>query len=160
MAPADFGRLINRFFYAATRELFKSNGMVEKLIGDAVTGFFVPGIAGPEHARMAVVAAQSILRATGHGDPEGPWVPVGVGVHTGNAYVGAVSSGGGASDISVLGDTANTGARLASLAGPGEVVLSEATRAAAGLEPEGIEPRELQLRGRQAPVAAWVIRVA
>lgn len=160
MSPTDFGRLIDRFYKATTKVLYRKNAMVEKLIGDEVTGFFTPGFAGEQHARAAVEAGQDILRATGHEDPHGPWIPVGVGVHTGRTFVGAVSAEGGAADITVLGDTPNTGARIASQAGTGEVLMSEAARKAAGLKTEGMESRLLTLKGREQPVEAWVKTVA
>lgn len=158
MAPAEFSRLINRFYRTVTSELYKVSGLVEKLIGDEVTAFFTPGFAGQDHARVAVEAGRSILRETGHGDPSGPWVPVGVGIHTGIAFVGAVTTEGGLADIAVLGDTANTAARLATVAGVGEIVLSEVTREAAGLETAEMEARQLQLKGRAEPVDVWIQR--
>jgi adenylate cyclase len=160
MSPAEFGQVIRRFYAAATKALIDHGGMIEKLIGDEVTAFFVTGLSGPDHARLGVDAAQAILRITGHAEPGGPWVPVGVGVHTGQAYIGAVQVDNGAADVVVLGDAANTGARLASLAGPGEVLVSEATRAAAGLSLDGLEGRRLQLKGRSEPVDAWALKVA
>src|SRR5258705_10070605 len=90
---------------------FMTRALLEKLIGDEVAGFFVPGFAGADHARVAVEAGEEILRATGHGEAGGPWVPVGVGVHTGLAYVGAGGAGGGVPDITVLGDAVNTASR-------------------------------------------------
>jgi adenylate cyclase len=159
MSAGEFSRLISRFYDAAVTVLVDHNALVEKLLGDEVTGFFVPGIAGPQHARVAVEAGLAILRATGHGDPNGPWVPVGVGVHTGPTFVGAVRAETGQSDIVVLGDVANVGARLASLAGPGEVLVSEAARAAASLSAEGLQSRALQLKGRTEPVTTWALRV-
>jgi adenylate cyclase len=152
MSPAEFSRLINRFYETTSRVLFDANALIEKLIGDEVTGFFVPGFAGPNHARVAIRAAQDILDVTRS------WVPVGVGVHWGSAFIGSVRSDGGVADIVVLGDPANVAARLASQAGPGEVLVSEAARLAAGLPPDGLEPRRLQLKGRTEPVDAWVIR--
>jgi adenylate cyclase len=157
MSSADFSRLINRFYNAVTRVLFSTNAMVEKLIGDAVTGFYTPGIAGAEHARIAVEAARAILRLTGHAHSGGPWIPVGIGVHTGVAYVGAVTTDAGGADIAVLGDTPNIGARLASLAKTGEIVISQATAQAAGLDPAGVEIRHPTLKGRSEPVEVWVI---
>jgi adenylate cyclase len=107
----------------------------------------------------AVDAAWAILQATGHGSPEGPWLPVGVGVHTGPAFVGAVRAEQGSGDIVVLGDTPNTGARLASAAGLGEIVVSDAVRAAAELNTDGWEERRLELKGRTEPTTAWAARV-
>jgi len=157
MSASEFGRLIDRFYRAATRALYSHNGLVEKLIGDEVTGFFVPAFAGRMHARVAVEAGKAILAATGHGRGSGPWIPVGVGVHTGVAYVGAVGVETSGVDIAVLGDAVNTAARLASLAGIGEMIVSETTRDAAGLDTTGMQPRHLELKGRAEPVAAWVI---
>ena len=139
--------------------LFDTNAFVEKLIGDEVSGFYVPGFSGPGHARVAVNAARKILEDTGHRDPSGPWIPVGVGVHTGVAYVGSVDAAEGFSDIAILGDAVNTTARLTSQANPGEVVISEATRLAAGLEPKGMQSRQFNLKGKSEIVDAWVLSV-
>lgn len=156
MSPSEYGHLIDHFYKSTTRELFKYNAMVEKLIGDEVNGFFVPGFAGNEHACAAVEAGQAILRAVGYGTPDGPWIPVGVGIHTGVAFVGAVSSEGGSADIAVLGEEVNTAARIAAKAGPGELVFSQATRQAAGMPVEGLEKRSLDLKGIPEPVQVWV----
>jgi adenylate cyclase len=158
MSPTEFSRIIDRFYKATTKEIFEANGMVEKIIGDEVTGFFVPGFAGEQHARVAVETAQTILKATGHSKVSGPWVPVGIGVHTGVAFVGAVSTENGASDITILGDAVNTAARLASLAKPGEVIVSDDSIRFAGLSTANLESRRLQLRGRTQAVDAWALR--
>lgn len=159
MSPTEFSRLINRFYSAATKVLFNSGALVEKLIGDAVTGFFTPGFPGPDHARSAVRAAQSILRATGHNQPSGPWIPVGIGVHTGTAYVGAINSDSGVTDIAVLGDAANIGARLAAQAAGGEIHISQATARAAGLDSAGFKIQQQELKGRSEPVEVWVLNM-
>jgi adenylate cyclase len=83
-----------------------------------------------------------------------------VGVHTGVGYVGAVGSSQSVSDITVLGDVANTAARLASEAGPGEVLVSQETCRAAGFNMDDCETRQLQLKGRNQAVTARVIRVS
>ncbi len=128
------------------------------MIGDEVAGLYAPGIAGKDHARIAIEAAQAILRASGHGDPDGPWIPVGAGVHTGIAFVGSVSSEG-ITDITALGDSVNTAARLASQARAGEVVVSDDSARAAGLSTDGLTALHLQLKGRAEPVDTWVIEV-
>ena len=91
---------------------------------------------------------------TGHGKGE-PWIPVGIGVHTGLSYVGYVGEGD-ALDFTALGDTVNTAARLTSMAKTGEIVISNATVSAAGLDTSGLERRTLELRGREQSVDAWV----
>ena len=154
-----FHHLINRFYTASTQVLVQSHALIEKMIGDEVAGMYVPGIAGPDHAQIAVDAARALLEATGHSDPGGPWIRVGVGVHSGTGYVGAVGSNRGVSDITVLGDVANTTARLASQAGAGEILVSDETSRLAGVNPDQHETRELQLKGRSQPLTVSVIRV-
>lgn len=156
-SPAQFGELINRFYKATTRVLFSHNAMIEKLIGDEVAGFFVPGFSGEDHALDAINAARHILEVTGHNDPDGPWIPVGIGVHTGITFVGAVTSAEGVADITILGDSANTAARLASLAGTGEIIVSEAASKKAHLDTADLEKRHLTLKGKENPVDVCVI---
>ena len=158
MSAAEFSRLMNRFYETTINVLVEADAFVDKLVGDEVTALFIPGYAGSEHARRAVEAGQALLRVTGHAEPGGPWVPVGVGVHTGIAWVGSIAGASGAiSDFTALGDNVNIAARLASKAGQGEVLISEATCQAARLEIEGLEKRELELKGKSKSVSVRVL---
>ncbi len=159
IGPSAFHHLINRYYQASTAVLGTTDALINRLIGDALIALYVPGIAGPEHARVAVEAARALLEATGHADPRGPWIGVGIGVHMGTAYVGAVGTGDSVSDITVLGDAANITARLSSQAAPGEILISEETYQAANLNLEDCELRSLKLKGRNEPVAVRVMRV-
>ncbi len=158
MNALEFSRLMNRFYEATINVLVQADAFIDKLVGDEVTALFIPGFAGKEHARRAVDAGQALLRVTAHGEPGGPWVPVRVGIHTGIAWVGAIvgASGAGA-DFTALGDNVNIAARLASKAGPGEVLASEATCHAARLETAGLEKRDLELKGKSELVSVRVL---
>jgi adenylate cyclase len=158
VGASAFHHLINRFYTVSTQILIQTNALIEKMIGDEVAGMYVPGIAGPDHARIAVEAAQTLIEATGHTGSGEPWIRVGVGIHTGIGYVGAVGSRQSVSDITVLGDVANTTARLASQAGAGEILVSEEACHAAHLSQEH-ENRLLELKGRSQAVPVKVIRV-
>jgi adenylate cyclase len=157
MSPTEFSKLVNRFYRAATEVMVKTDALIDKIIGDQVAGMYVPGFAGPEHALRAIEAAQLILQNTGHYDPEGPWIPLGVGVHTGTAFVGSVGLKGGTSDITVLGDPANTAARLSSSAAQGEILISEAAYTAAGLHADQSEQRVIDLKGKSEPIVTYVL---
>lgn len=157
MSPMAYSQVINRFYNAATHVLVHSDALIDKIIGDQVAGMYVPGFAGPKHALRAIEAAQEILRVTGHGGSDEPWVPLGVGVHTGMAFVGAVGSDEGTVDITVLGDTANTAARLSSNAKQGEILISEAAYTAAGLPVQDLEQRTLELKGKSEPVTVYIL---
>jgi adenylate cyclase len=158
MSAVEFSRLINRFYSAATEVLVNSGAWSDRLIGDEVIGIYVPGFAGPDHARRAVGAAQKLLHITGHGEANEAWLPIGVGVHTGVAFAGAMGKPGGATDITALGDNVNIAARLASKAGPGEVLISDAAYAAARLDLGPLEQRALELKGKSEPVNVRVAK--
>jgi len=158
MDAAQFSRLMNRFYEAAINVLVQADAFIDKLVGDEVTALFIPGFAGPEHARRAVEAGKALLRVTGHGAAGAAWVPVGVGVHTGIAWVGSIAGAAGkASDFTALGDNVNIAARLASNAAAGEVLISEATREAARLDAAGLEQRDLALKGKSELVRVRVL---
>jgi len=158
MSAAEFSRLMNRFYEAAISVLVQADAFIDKLVGDEVTALFIPGFAGEAHARRAVEAGQALLRVTGYGEPGGPWVPVGVGVHTGTAWVGSIAgASGAAADFTALGDNVNIAARLASKAGAGEVLASQAACAAAQIETGGLEKRDLELKGKSELVSVRVL---
>ena len=159
MSAIEFKQLIDRFYTETTNVLTHSLSMIDKLAGDEVSGFYLPGYVGKAFAEKSVTAAQELLRVTGHADPEGPWAPVGVGINTGEAYFGVVGTGDDLLEITALGDAVNVAARLASQAAVGEIVLSESTVRKAGLETTGLEKRTLELKGKSQPTDVWVMTV-
>src|SRR6185503_9063933 len=94
-----FKEIINLFYKETSNVLIQHNALVNRLMGDQVIALFVPRFAGKNHAKTAVEATKELLRITGHGDEAGPWIPVGAGIHTGVAYVGAVGSANGVNEI-------------------------------------------------------------
>lgn len=159
MNARQFSDLINRFYKVATHVLIRTDALVDRLIGDEAIGLFLPGFAGPEHPRRAIEAAQELLRLTGHRDPHGPWLPVGVGVHTGPAFVGVVGGDESPADFTALGDHVNIAARLASQAGAGEILISEAAYSASGLELENLAHRQLDLKGKSESIRVRILGV-
>jgi adenylate cyclase len=151
----ELHHLMDRFYEVGVDALIGHGALIDRFMGDQVVGYFVPGFAGAEHPRMAVSCGLAILRATGHAEGT-PWVPVGVGVHTGDAFVGSVGKGEDLAELTAVGDAVNLTARLASVAGAGEVVVSEAAFVASGLGGEP-ERRELTLKGVSATVPVRVL---
>jgi adenylate cyclase len=157
MPPEEFSRLIARFYGAAAEVIDKWDGIVDKFVGDGAVALFIPGFAGSDHAANAVGAARALLAQTRNGATE-PWIPVGVGVHTGTSFVGVVGEGD-ARDFTALGDTVNLAARLTNLAGSGEILISADAASAAGLKTAGLDRRTLEVRGRQQKVDVWAERL-
>jgi adenylate cyclase len=155
MSASDFRHLMSRFYEAASDVLIESDALLDKFVGDQAIGLFVPGIAGPEHPKRAIDAARTLLERTGHGSEGDPWIPLGAAVHMGSAYVGTVFSRGQISDFTALGDAVNTTAHLCAQAGVGEILVTESAARAAGLAIEGLEERQVSLKGQ--PMIARVL---
>ena len=160
MTPTEFKELIDRFYSETTHIIAHSYAIIDKLVGDEVSAYYLPGFTGKNFALTAIENAREMLLVTGHTDPEGPWAPVGVGIHTGTAYFGAVSSADGLVELTALGDAVNTASRLATQARAGEIVISESTAQEAGLDTTDLEKRTLELKGKSAPMDVWVMRIS
>jgi adenylate cyclase len=159
-SPGEFRAMLDRFYTAAGRAIDEAGGLVDKYLGDGVVALFVPGFAGsPRPAAAAIEAGRAILAATGHGGGT-PWLPVGVGVHAGQAFVGVMGIEDGQLDFTGVGDTVNTAARLSSVAAAGELLVSAAALERAGVERTGLETRRLDLKGREEPVDVFVFGAA
>jgi adenylate cyclase len=158
MTPTEFRSVLDRFYTTASGVVFGHDGMLDKFVGDELVAVFPPMLSAERHTERAVEAAQDLLRATGHADPGGPWVPIGAGVHTGRAWFGAVGEGGHV-ELTIVGDPMNVTARLASLAEAGEIIVSAEAAEKAGLDPS-LPRRTLQLKGRQEPIDVVSLRVA
>ena len=156
MQPREFNRLMGRFYNTATDVLVSHDAIVDKFVGDEIIGIFVPAMAGEHHASRAVSAAIELLARTGHGATDGPWVPLGAGVNTGQAYIGAIGDGPD-TELTAMGDTVNTTARLASAAGAGEVLVTLSAAANAGLSPSIAAHRSLLLKGKSQPTEVLVL---
>jgi adenylate cyclase len=130
------------------------------MVGDEVVALYLPGLIGDRlhYRRKAAHAAIDLLRATGHADEGVPWVPVGVSVHSGVAFVGSIGTERGTHEFAALGETMNLGARLVTAAGTGEVVISDAIWPDVAGELKA-EQRTLNLKGIEGPVVAHVVRV-
>jgi adenylate cyclase len=147
MSPSEFQRLMRRFYHESTEAVFSNDGEVDKFVGDEIVAMFFPLASGDQHASKAIDAAREILRRTGHGETGGPWLRVGAGVHTGEAWVGAIGSDTHV-EMTAIGDAVNTAARLASVAAAGEILVSVDAARSAGL-PADLPRTSLALKGKE-----------
>ena len=161
LRPADFRAYLDRFYRIGSDAILGADGLVDKFVGDEVIGLFFGGVSGPGHAAAAIRAGRTLLGAAGRSDatPMGP-IPVGAGIHTGEAYVGATGPKEAVDDFTALGDVVNTTARLASAAGAGELLVSLDALAAAGEAPLDQGTRTIDIRGREATLDVVVMHPA
>jgi adenylate cyclase len=153
--PAAVAARLNGFYEVASRAIFRHDGTLDKLVGDQVMAFFGPPLDHADHAHRAVMTAVEIMSAVTQ-STDGDKLAVGVGITTGEAFVGNVG-GGEITDYTVLGDTVNVAARLESGAAAGEILIAQETYNAVAAKFPNAERRELLLKGKSETVIAWQI---
>jgi adenylate cyclase len=151
--------LLNRFYEAASRALLAHEAVLGQIAGDEVMALFVPGLAGAAFPAKAVEAGRELLHTIGYAEPGGNWLEVGVGICTGEEFVGNVG-GGGFKDFTALGDVTNTAARLQAAARGGEILMCASTYQTVRTRYPDAEPVRLELKGKGAPFPGFRLRVA
>ena len=129
--PEDWTEIINNAFEYMIKPIYKYEGTVARLMGDAILAFFGAPIAhedDPQRAALAgleIVSGMQTLR-TKITQRFGVDINVRVGINTGMVVVGAVGS-----DLhmeyTALGDAINVAARMEQTAQPGTVQITEDT---------------------------------
>ena len=142
---------MNRFYEASSGALSSSEALLGQIEGDLVMGVFVPGLAGRDYPRKAVEGGSRLLRAV-------DWLDVGVGIASGEEFVGNVG-GGGFKDFTALGDVTNVAARLTAQAAPGEILMDATTFQTVAARHPNAEERELELKGKSEAVRAFAIQI-
>jgi adenylate cyclase len=146
LGPVAYAETMNRFYRVATNVLMRHDATIDKLIGDEVMAFFVPGLSGPQFKDAALRAGQDLLRELGYGNTEGPWLSVGIGIDSGIAFVGNVGTAGYV-DFTALGDPVNMAAHIQEAAEPGELLLGETVYATVANRYPNCPARDISLRG-------------
>jgi adenylate cyclase len=157
-STASFRLLIQQFYAIAARAVDRHDGYIDKFLGDGVMALFIPVLTGENHAGRAIDAAIDVLAMAHRPDLVAGGVEIGVGVHTGMAFVGIVGVGERL-DFTALGDTVNVAARLGSLAGRGELVISRTAWERAG-RGAADEVRSVEVSGRSVPLDVVIIQAA
>lgn len=149
LQPEELMKVVNRYLGAASDAITSCGGIVDKYLGDAITGLWNTQLNQEDsHAVQAVKAAQAIIAAV-YGlhevlEPD-QQLYFGIGIHTGPAVLGMV---GGASRIefAALGEAADDCKFLQENAEPGEIIISAATyeRVKNCFEAEAMTPKKMR----------------
>jgi len=144
----DVRDTLSRYFDLAREVVGRYGGTIEKFIGDAVMAVWGAPVAQEDDAERAVRAGLDLVEVV---RSLGPGVQARAGVLTGDAAVtiGATNQG------MVAGDLVNTASRLQSVAEPGTVLVGESTQRSTSNAIVFERQTDQQLKGKQAPVAAW-----
>jgi class 3 adenylate cyclase len=152
--PETLRDVLRAFRDAVTAEIGRF-GYVAKLMGDGVLAYFGWPRAHEDDARRAVTTALAIAGAVARLEtPTGDKLACRIGIATGIVVVGDLIGEGAATERAVVGPTPNLAARLQEVAGPGEVMIADATRRLVGSDflIEAIGERLLKGHDRPVPL--------
>jgi len=129
--PAALVEILNDYFEQMVETIFKFDGTLDKFMGDGIMALWGAPVQLPDDPIRCVSCAieqmevldrmNAALRERGE-DP----LAVGIGIHTGPLVAGYIGSSKALS-YTVIGDTANTSARLCGVAAGGQIIVSEST---------------------------------
>ncbi|TVP42760.1 MAG: adenylate/guanylate cyclase domain-containing protein [Gemmatimonadales bacterium] len=162
-SPREFARLVGGMREDVMEILRKTDGFVLEFQGDSVFAVWPPGFVGETHASKAVTAAEEAVQRFARlnsdaSNADASKVAVGMGVHTGQVFVGTVCAAAGRlNGISAFGLDVNLVARLASAASAGEALVTHSTYSSAGRDASASELRVLELKGIEGEVSAVVL---
>lgn len=156
--PEDVATVQDAYFAAVREIVARYGGRVEKFIGDAAMAVFGLPRTRDDDAERAVRAGLALVAAVEQLGPrlglEDAALRLRVGINTGEVVA---TMGTGVDDWRITGDTVNTSARFQTAAPPGGVLIGETTALSVADVAELTEAGPLELKGKAAPVRAWVV---
>lgn len=156
--PENVKNLVDACFERLVADIGAFGGQVDKIVGDAIVALFGAPVAhedDPERAVRAALRMQETLASMRR--DESIDAAMRIGINTGEVLVGALRAGG---DYTAMGDVVNTASRLQVAAAPGDVVVGPTTFAATRSVFRYVELGPLTIKGREAPVEAWIAEEA
>ncbi len=159
MPPADMAQLLTDYFTEMVECVFRNEGTLDKFIGDAVMAQWGAPIGTPEDPDKAMIAAIEMMAELDklnvmwkqQGRPE---LQIGIGLNHGDCFAGNIGSERRL-EYTVIGDTVNTASRLCSVAGPGEILISEEMRKSLKTVPALAVMPPMELKGKSQPVPVY-----
>jgi PAS domain S-box-containing protein len=158
--PEYIIEVLNEYFSEAVEVIIGYRGYIDKFIGDAIMAAWgVPMMSEEQDAELAVSCALEIQQLVSsskrrffRGDASK--LRIGIGLHTGPLVAGNLGSDR-RMDYSVIGDTVNVAARLEGVAGPGEVVITQATRDLLNTGFKLEERAPVTVKGKNEPIPIY-----
>jgi class 3 adenylate cyclase len=159
MDPEDWSQLVNEAFELMSQAIYRYEGTIAQLQGDAMLAFFGAPVAHEDDPERAVLAALDMVAAIEEfsrqlKSTQGIDFRIRAGINTGPVLVGNVGQ-----DLrygyTALGDAMNVAARMQAAAEPGSVVITDNTLrlVAGGFDVEDLG--QIAVKGKSEPVQAY-----
>jgi class 3 adenylate cyclase len=159
--PERVVAILNELFTFLTEIVFRHGGTVDKFVGDCVMAVFGAPYGAADDPVRAVRAADEMMRWLDVGNARwskeiGCDLQLAIGMNTGTAVAGNIGSTR-RMEYTVIGDAVNLAARLESLARPGQVLMTRATRDRVAGEFECVHVATARLPGRSEETEMWAL---
>ena len=156
--PEDLREVFSGYQHACARAIERFGGHIARYMGDGVVAYFGYPKAREDSAEGAVHAGLGILDelvplSRQLTERHGLALNVRIGIHTGLVVAGDMGTETTRDQLAIVGDTPHIAARLESIAAPGTVLISDATRSLTEGYFETESLGEKELRGVSRPVA-------
>src|SRR5688500_16966451 len=157
--PEDWTAMINEAFDLMSRAVFRYEGTIAQLQGDAMLAFFGAPIAHEDDPERAILAALDMIAATEEfaeqlKSTQGIDFRIRVGINSGPVMVGNIGS-----DLryeyTALGDAMNVAARMQTAAQPGTIIITEMTRRLTGDTFDLDDLGDIEVKGKTEPIHAY-----
>ncbi len=162
--PEEWAEIMNRSFEFMIEPVYRYEGTIARLMGDAILAFFGAPVAHEDDPQRSILAALAIVEGMQPLREEfkrtrGIDFNVRVGINTGLVVVGEVGSDLRV-EYTVMGDAANLASRMEQTAQPGTVQISAYTHRLVRplFDFESLGP--IEVKGKQEPVAAYRVLAA
>jgi class 3 adenylate cyclase/tetratricopeptide (TPR) repeat protein len=157
--PEEWTEIINGAFEHMIKPVYKYEGTVARLMGDAILAFFGAPIAHEDDPQRAVLAGLDIVANIDsyREGVESKWgidFNVRVGINTGVVVVGAVGSDL-RMEYTAMGDAVNLASRMEQTAKPGTVQIAEETYKLVAPLFDFEELGGIEVKGKEKPVLAY-----
>jgi len=157
--PEELVEMLNEYFELMVDTIFKYEGTLDKFMGDGIMALWGAPVIHPDDAVRSVSCALEMGEVLGQFNrrrlekDQSP-LAVGIGIHTGPLVAGYIGSSKALS-YTVIGDVANTSARLCSVALAGQIVISETTHEALAGRFELEELSPAKVKGKEKPLRVF-----
>ncbi len=167
MEPTDAVNLLNTLLDPLSEAVLAEEGTIDKFMGDGLMAFWNAPLDQEDHAARALRAGIAMIEAiNGHNDrqpADAKPLSIGVGIHTGEAFIGNMGSKRRFA-YSAVGDSINLAARVEALAGSlsRSLLITRAAYDAAVKTDRTLANRfesigDHDVKGRSQPVAVYAL---
>jgi adenylate cyclase len=160
--PETVVEILNDYLELAASAVFENGGSVDKFIGDAIMALFNGFVPLEDYAYKAVKTAWDIVRGAEQlnvkiKEKYGLDAAFGAGIDCGSAIVGNLGPSF-RKDYTAIGDMVNTSARLESIAGPSEILISSRAYDIVKDRVEAVSIGEVPLKGKSAKMEVFSVK--